>query len=76
MCVIPRPGVTYEVHPAPLRLKKCVSLEMECAGATFADLSKAGGKELGVCAPISGGAEGRALGFGLVASSLSTALVG
>lgn len=54
----------------------CVSLEMECAGATFADVSKAGGEELGVCAPISGGAEGRALGFGLVASSLSTALVG
>lgn len=45
-------------------------------GATFANVSKAEGKELGVCALISGGAEGCALGFGLVASSLSTALVG
>lgn len=45
-------------------------------GATYTNVSKAEGKELGVCGPISGGAGGRALGFGLVASSLSTALVG
>lgn len=54
----------------------CVSLGMESAWCHTPNMSEAEGRELGACALVSGGAEGRALGFGLVASSLSTALVG